>query len=62
MNYDQLAKDILSRVGGSGNVNSVFHCVTRLRFKLKNESVAKTEEIKICPALLRLCRVVDNIR
>ncbi|MFS0868336.1 beta-glucoside-specific PTS transporter subunit IIABC [Paenibacillus xylanilyticus] len=52
MNYDQLAKDILSRVGGSGNVNSVFHCVTRLRFKLKNESVAKTEEIKNLPGVI----------
>ena len=52
MNYDQLAKDILSRVGGSGNVNSVFHCVTRLRFKLKNESVAKTDEIKNLPGVI----------
>ena len=52
MNYDQLAKDILSRVGGTGNVNSVFHCVTRLRFKLKNESVAKTEEIKNLPGVI----------
>ncbi|WP_373441568.1 PTS transporter subunit EIIB [Paenibacillus kribbensis] len=46
MNYDQLAKDILSRVGGADNVNSVIHCVTRLRFQLKDESAAKTEELK----------------
>lgn len=52
MNYDQLAKDILSRVGGPGNVNSVFHCVTRLRFKLKDESVAKTEELKNLPGVI----------
>ncbi|WP_440109509.1 beta-glucoside-specific PTS transporter subunit IIABC [Paenibacillus sp. QZ-Y1] len=51
-NYDQLAKDILSGVGGSGNVNSVFHCVTRLRFKLKDESVAKTEELKNLPGVI----------
>lgn len=51
-NYDQLAKDILSRVGGRENVNSVFHCVTRLRFKLKNESVAKTEELKNLPGVI----------
>ncbi|MGF6353861.1 PTS system beta-glucosides-specific IIC component [Paenibacillus sp. 4624] len=51
-NYDQLAKDILSRVGGPENVNSVFHCVTRLRFKLKNESVAKTEELKNLPGVI----------
>ncbi|WP_346730183.1 PTS transporter subunit EIIB [Paenibacillus sp. S02] len=29
MNYDQLAKEILSRVGGVENVTSVVHCVTR---------------------------------
>ncbi|WP_338706354.1 beta-glucoside-specific PTS transporter subunit IIABC [Paenibacillus amylolyticus] len=51
-NYDQLAKDILARVGGRENVNSVFHCVTRLRFKLKNESVAKTEELKNLPGVI----------
>ncbi|WP_091020580.1 MULTISPECIES: beta-glucoside-specific PTS transporter subunit IIABC [Paenibacillus] len=51
-NYDQLAKDILSGVGGRENVNSVFHCVTRLRFKLKNESVAKTEELKNLPGVI----------
>ncbi|APO46389.1 beta-glucoside-specific PTS transporter subunit IIABC [Paenibacillus sp. FSL R5-0766] len=51
-NYDQLAKDILSRVGGRENVNSVFHCVTRLRFKLKDESVAKTEELKNLPGVI----------
>ncbi|MDK8194102.1 beta-glucoside-specific PTS transporter subunit IIABC [Paenibacillus sp. UMB7766-LJ446] len=52
MNYDQLAKDILSGVGGAKNVNSVFHCVTRLRFKLKDESVAKTEELNNLPGVI----------
>ncbi|GER67747.1 PTS beta-glucoside transporter subunit EIIBCA [Weizmannia acidilactici] len=42
----KLAKDILALVGGKENINNVFHCVTRLRFKLKDESIAKTEELK----------------
>ncbi|QKS70356.1 PTS glucose transporter subunit IIA [Paenalkalicoccus suaedae] len=46
MKYEQLATDILARVGGKENVRSVVHCITRLRFKLKDESKAKTEEIK----------------
>ncbi|MDR4946595.1 beta-glucoside-specific PTS transporter subunit IIABC [Neobacillus cucumis] len=46
MKYEKLSKDILELIGGKENVNSVFHCVTRLRFKLKDESIAKTEEIK----------------
>lgn len=44
--YTDLATDILDKIGGKENVKSVFHCVTRLRFKLKDESIAKTEEIK----------------
>jgi PTS system beta-glucosides-specific IIC component len=46
MKYEQLAKDIIEKVGGKENINSVSHCVTRLRFKLKDEGIAKTEEIK----------------
>jgi PTS system beta-glucosides-specific IIC component len=44
-NYDQLAKDIVSKVGGVENINSLFHCVTRLRFKLKDTSKADKESI-----------------
>lgn len=46
MKYEKLARDIVEKVGGPGNVHSLTHCITRLRFKLKNESQAKTEEIK----------------
>ncbi|SDJ98628.1 beta-glucoside-specific PTS transporter subunit IIABC [Sediminibacillus albus] len=46
MNYSQLAKDIINNVGGKENVNSVVHCITRLRFKLKDESKANTEVLK----------------
>jgi len=46
MKYEQLAKDILANVGGKENVNSLVHCVTRLRFKLKDEKKANTEVLK----------------
>ena len=46
MRYEQLAKDIIYNVGGKENVNSVTHCITRLRFKLKDESKANTEILK----------------
>ena len=35
-NYDQLSKDIIRHIGGTGNVNSLFHCMTLLRFKVKD--------------------------
>lgn len=43
--YDQLANDIIENVGGPENVNSLIHCITRLRFYLKDESIAKTSVI-----------------
>ncbi len=46
MKYEQLAKDIIKNVGGKENVNSLTHCITRLRFKLKDESKANTEVLK----------------
>lgn len=44
--YEALAKDIVKEVGGKENVNSVVNCITRLRFKLKDESKANTEVLK----------------
>jgi PTS system beta-glucosides-specific IIC component len=46
MKYENLAKDILKNVGGKENVRSLAHCITRLRFKLKDESKANTEVLK----------------
>jgi len=46
MKYEQLAKDIIEHVGGKENVNSVVHCITRLRFKLKDEGKANTDVLK----------------
>lgn len=44
--YNALAKSIIELVGGEENVVSLAHCMTRLRFKLKDHSKAKTDELK----------------
>ena len=45
-NYSQLASDIIAKVGGEENIKDLRHCVTRLRFYLKDESKADTEYLK----------------
>lgn len=50
----ELATQVLELVGGKENVSSVVHCATRLRFKLKDESIAKTEEIKKIPDVIQV--------
>lgn len=44
--YESLAKDIVKNVGGKENIVSLTHCVTRLRFQLKDESIANTDVLK----------------
>lgn len=44
--YETLAKEIVKHVGGKENVSSLVHCITRLRFKLKDESKANEEVLK----------------
>lgn len=44
--YKALANDIVKNVGGEENVDGLRHCVTRLRFNLKDESKANTDTIK----------------
>lgn len=38
MDYKKLAKDIVTNVGGEDNIQVVNHCMTRLRFNLKDNS------------------------
>lgn len=46
MKYKDFNTKIIELVGGKDNVQAVVHCMTRLRFTLKDRSKAKTEEIK----------------
>ncbi len=44
--YRELAEQIVANVGGKENINSLTHCITRLRFKLKDESKANDDVLK----------------
>jgi len=52
MNYTELGQEILSLVGGQENVSGLTHCATRLRFNLRDESKAKTDQLKDTPGVL----------
>lgn len=45
-NYKELASQILTHVGGKENVNRVYHCQTRLRFTLADESKADQDALE----------------
>lgn len=44
--YQALAKEIVKNVGGKENVAGLVHCITRLRFTLKDEKIAKDDILK----------------
>ncbi len=44
--YTALAKEIIKNVGGKENVSALSHCITRLRFVLKDESKTNTDVLK----------------
>lgn len=46
MDYRKTAENVIEKVGGKENVVSVTHCVTRLRFVLKDEGKADDEAVK----------------
>lgn len=52
MEYQKLAQDILSQIGGKENIASLVHCATRLRFKLIDNHKAHPEELKKNPGVI----------
>ena len=54
--YDGLARIIIQNVGGRENIISLAHCVTRLRFKLKDESKANTEVLKATEGIVTVMK------
>lgn len=52
--YNALAKTVVELVGGEENVVSLAHCVTRLRFKLKDESKADTEKLNSTQGVIKV--------
>jgi PTS system beta-glucosides-specific IIC component len=50
--FRNIAQKILEEVGGKENVSAVTHCMTRLRFNLKDKSIPKVENVKKIPGVI----------
>ena len=49
--YQELSKRVVELVGGKENVSKLTHCVTRLRFIVKDKSLLQEAEIKKLPGV-----------
>lgn len=54
--YAKSAAAILEKVGGKQNVTGVTHCITRLRFVLKDTGIPKDVEVEKIPGVLRVIK------
>ncbi|KMM59404.1 PTS beta-glucoside transporter subunit IIA [Bacillus glycinifermentans] len=52
MDYNKVSKDILQLVGGEENVQSVIHCMTRLRFNLYDNGKADRTKLENVPGVM----------
>lgn len=52
--YTQLSKDIVTYVGGTENVISLFHCATRLRFKVKDSAAVDKENLSQLSGVIKV--------
>lgn len=51
-NYQELSQQLIDLVGGTSNISKLTHCVTRLRFVLKDRSLIKENEIGKLPGVI----------
>lgn len=56
------AEAILKAVGGKENVTNVTHCMTRLRFNLKDESIPNEDEIKQIEGLIGVVKAGGQLQ
>lgn len=52
MGKNEVIQSIIKLVGGNDNINKAWHCMTRLRFDLVDESKVQTDAIKNLPGIL----------
>ena len=50
--YASLTNSILEELGGAKNVSGLFHCATRLRFRLNDKSIVRAKQIEAIPGVL----------
>lgn len=60
--FDATARDIIAHVGGPENVVSVIHCITRVRFYLKDDSLADDAAISDLDGVISVARAAGQFQ
>lgn len=62
MERKEVTKKILELVGGAQNVVNAWHCMTRLRFELKNKELIQQDEIKQLEGVMGIQYAKDQLQ
>lgn len=55
-NYAVLARSVITALGGVDNISAVTHCMTRLRFVIKDDQLIDSPTLKTIPSVLGVVR------
>ena len=58
--YEKLAQEIVKKVGGKENIISLRHCVTRLRFQLKDVEKADTKGLEATDGVITVVQALSE--
>ncbi|MCV4632619.1 PTS transporter subunit EIIB, partial [Escherichia coli] len=51
-NYAALARSVIAALGGVNNISAVTHCMTRLRFVIKDDQLIDSPTLKTISGVL----------
>lgn len=60
MTQKEISEQIIRYVGGIDNVENMYHCMTRLRFKLKDPSKFKADRLKQVPGVMNTVKAGEE--
>ena len=61
-NYEEYAKEIINCVGGKKNIIDVIHCFTRLRFKLKDNSIVDVAKVENVDIVVKVMKTIAELQ
>ena len=61
-NYEEYAKEIINGVGGKKNIIDVKHCFTRLRFRLKDNSIVDVAKVENVDMVVKVMKTIAELQ
>lgn len=62
MKHEDVAKEIIANIGGKENINNAWHCMTRLRFNLKDKDKINYDKLNLNPAIVGVKYQSDQLQ